>query len=208
MLVGADLFGHPMTAREQEQAYEESVRWYAMYGLSMRPVPPDLASFRDYWNTMLNDVLEPTAINVLPSGTFLYVAAYDTTASANYIFGFAVGSGGALTPVNSGNPLGGGAFATGVCPSAYLNAPYVVGTCPSAIGSDSTSAYVYVGDSKNGDVHGYSVASDGTLAELSGSPFPAGNQPSAIAVDPKYPYAFVANATDGTVNAYAKATMQ
>jgi len=158
-----------------------------------------------YWPLSLpgkpNDVLEPTAINVLPSGTFLYVAAYDTTASANYIFGFAVGSGGALTPVNSGNPLGGGAFATGVCPSAYLNAPYVVGTCPSAIGSDSTSAYVYVGDSKNGDVHGYSVASDGTLAELSGSPFPAGNQPSAIVTYSQYLY--VTNVLDSTITAYS-----
>jgi hypothetical protein len=129
------------------------------------------------------------------------VTAYDTTASANYIFGFAVGSGGALTPLNGGAPLAGGPFATGICPSAYLAAPYAVGTCPSAIGSDSTSAYVYVGDSKNGDVHGYSVASDGTLAELNGSPFPAGNQPSAIVADSQYLY--VANVLDSTITAYS-----
>lgn len=60
MLVGADLFGHPLTAHEQEQAYEESVLWYSNFGLSMRPVPPDLHSFRAYWFHMLDDVLEPT----------------------------------------------------------------------------------------------------------------------------------------------------
>jgi len=60
MMVGSDLFGHPMTAYQQEQAYEESVQWYAMYGLSMRPVPPNLHAFREYWDHMLHDVLEPT----------------------------------------------------------------------------------------------------------------------------------------------------
>ncbi len=39
----------------------------------------------------------------------MYVAAYDATTNpgANYIFGFAVGSGGVLTPLNSGYPLSG-----------------------------------------------------------------------------------------------------
>ena len=60
MLVGADLFGHPMTARQQEEAYEESVRWYSMYGMSMRPVPPTLHTFRQYWFHMLEEVIEPT----------------------------------------------------------------------------------------------------------------------------------------------------
>ncbi|MGA2808467.1 MAG: beta-propeller fold lactonase family protein [Terracidiphilus sp.] len=161
----------------------------------------------NYWPLSLpgkpGDVLEPTALNVLPSGAFVYVTAYDTTASANYIFGFSIGSGGALTPLNGGAPLGGGTFAVGTCPSAYLSAPYVVGTCPSAIGSDSTSAYIYVADSANGQIHGYSVASDGTLAQLNGSPFPAGNQPSAIVADAKYPYLYVANVLDSTITAYS-----
>jgi 6-phosphogluconolactonase len=168
----------------------------------------------NYWPLSLpsspNDVLEPTAINVLASGKYLYVTAYDATANANYIFGFLVGSGGALTPLNGGAPLAGGPFAVGTCPTAFLNAPFVVGTCPSAIASatiasgTTTNSYVYVTDTANGKVHGYSVASaTGLLTSLSGSPFPAGDQPTAIVVDPAYPYVYVANALDSTVTAYS-----
>jgi 6-phosphogluconolactonase (cycloisomerase 2 family) len=183
-----------------------------------------------YWPLSLpgkpNDVLEPTAINVPPSGAFLYVAAYDTTAHDSYIFGFwitpsnsatvptnatcpAVPTGsttnpaGTLCPLNGGAPLAGGPFASGACPSAYLSAPYVAGTCPAALASDSTSGYLYVTDSANARVHAYSVASSGLLAEISGSPFAAGNQPSAIIADTKYPYLYVANSLDSTVTAYS-----
>ena len=160
-----------------------------------------------YWPLSLPgkpDIIEPTGIDVLGSGAYLYVASYDSTAGANYIFGFSVGSGGQLTPLNGGAPLGGGAFATGTCTAAFLNAPFVVGTCPAAIASDPTNSYVYVTDEINGRVHGYSVASStGILTPLSGSPFPAGNQPSAIAIDPSYPYLYVANALDSSVTAYS-----
>src|ERR1035441_7308252 len=163
----------------------------------------------NYWPLSLpgspKDVLEPTAINVLASGKYLYVTAYDTTANANYIFGFLV-TGGVLAALNGGAPLGGAGtpFAPGICPSAYLNAPFVVGTCPSAIASDLTNSYVYVTDTANGLVHGFSIASaTGLLTPLSGSPFPAGAQPSAITVDPAYPYLYVANMLDSTVTAYS-----
>jgi DNA-binding beta-propeller fold protein YncE len=161
-----------------------------------------------YWPLALpgkpNDVIEPTGIDVLGSGSYLYVATYDSTAGAIYIFGFSVGSGGSLTPLNGGAPLGGGAFATGTCTAAFLNAPFVQGTCPAAIASDPTSSYVYVTDQVHGQVHGYAVASGtGLLTQLSGSPFPAGNQPSAIAIDPSYPYLYVTNTLDSSVSAYS-----
>ncbi len=54
-------FGKPLTEAEQEQMYQESVAWYARYGLSMRPVPPDYASFKRYWADMLAS-LKPTPI--------------------------------------------------------------------------------------------------------------------------------------------------
>jgi DNA-binding beta-propeller fold protein YncE len=160
----------------------------------------------NYWPLSLpgkpKDVLEPTAVNVLASGYYVYVAAYDATASANYLFGFAIGSGGALSPLNGGAPLAGGPFSTGICSNAFLNAPFVLGTCPAAIASDPASGYLYVTDAARGTVHAYSIAS-GALTELSGSPYPAGNQPSAIVVDPKYPYVYVTNALDSTVSAYS-----
>jgi 6-phosphogluconolactonase (cycloisomerase 2 family) len=139
-----------------------------------------------YWPLSItgksSDVFVPTAINVLKSGAYVYVAAYDTTVTPNvgYVFGFSVGSGGALKSVGS----------------------FPAGTHPSAIASDSTSTFVYVTDYTNGDVRAYSVAS-GALTELAGSPFPAGNQPSAIVADTKYPFLYVANALDGTVSAYS-----
>lgn len=160
-----------------------------------------------YWPLSLpsspSDVLEPTALTVLSSGAYVYVTAYDATTSVNYLFGFSVGSGGVLTALNSGAPLGGGPFATGACYNVYLNAPFAVGTCPAAIAS-SGSSYVYVADAKNGKVQGYSVASATGLLTPIGS-VASGNQPSAIAVDPdsSYPFAYVTNAQDGTVSAYS-----
>lgn len=55
-----DLLGTPLTEAEQEQLYRESVQWYAQYGVTMRPVPPDYASFRAYWDDVVEHVLEPT----------------------------------------------------------------------------------------------------------------------------------------------------
>jgi 6-phosphogluconolactonase (cycloisomerase 2 family) len=143
----------------------------------------------DYWPLTLpsstTDVIVPTAVNVLTSGAYLYVTTYDSSVTPNvgYVFGFSIGSSGALTPLNGG-------------------VPFVAGVHPSAIASDSTSTYVYVTDSVSGNVLGYQVAS-GLLTPLAGSPFPAGDQPSAIVVDPTYPYAYVANSTDGNVTAYS-----
>lgn len=144
----------------------------------------------NYWPLSLTGsnaghVIVPTALNVLTSGASLYVTAYDSTASPNvgYVFGFSIGSGGALTPLNGGVPL-------------------PAGTHPSAIASDSTSSYLYVSDYATGQVLGYAI-NGGSLTSLSGSPFPAGNQPAAIVVDPKYPYAYVANSLDSTVTAYS-----
>jgi 6-phosphogluconolactonase (cycloisomerase 2 family) len=136
------------------------------------------------------DVIAPTAVNVLASGADLYVTAYDTTSNSGFVFGFSIGSGGTLTPLNCGIP-----FAAGVHPSAI------------ASGSNSAGTYLYVTDSTNGNVHGYQLstaqATAGFLTQLSGSPFPAGNQPSAIVVDSTYPFVYVANSLDGNVSAYS-----
>jgi 6-phosphogluconolactonase (cycloisomerase 2 family) len=161
-----------------------------------------------YWPLILptshSDVIEATGIYVLPAGNYVYVAAYDATTQSNYIFGFAIGTGGVLTPLHGGAPLGGGAFAVESCTGVFLNAPYIVGTCPSAITSDSSSSYVYVTDVANGKVLGYSVASGtGLLTSLSGNPFRAGDQPNALVADPSYPYLYVTNSLDSTVSAYS-----
>jgi uncharacterized protein (DUF2236 family) len=60
-------FGHGLTAAEKERLYQESVQWYSLYGLSMRPVPRDYAAFCRYWDHMCAEVLED---NRFARGTF------------------------------------------------------------------------------------------------------------------------------------------
>ena len=192
---------------------------------------PNTAVNGSYWPITLpsspGDVLEPTAFNVADAGNYLYVAAYNLRTTANYVFGFWITQSGSAAPPSSATcpvppsgatsnpvgtlcPLNGGApltptFASGSCPTAFLNAPFVVGTCPSAIASasDSSSAYLYVTDPVHGQVHGYTIGSSGLLAEISSSPYATGNLPSAIVADPTYPYLYIANAQDSTVAAYS-----
>jgi uncharacterized protein (DUF2236 family) len=59
--------GNPLSRADRERLYDESIGWYEMYGLTMRPVPPDYAAFERYWDDMLADGLEATEVAV---GTF------------------------------------------------------------------------------------------------------------------------------------------
>jgi 6-phosphogluconolactonase (cycloisomerase 2 family) len=131
-----------------------------------------------------NDIITPTAVSVVASGSFVYVTAYDSTATPHtgYVFAFTAGANG-LTPVNDG-------------------VPFAAGTQPSSIASDPTGTYLYVTDIAKAEVLGFTTAA-GVLTPLAGSPFPAGNQPSAIVADPLYPFIYVANSVDSTVNAYS-----
>ncbi len=154
------------------------------------PAATNTAVGGQYWPLTLSGansshVIVPTAVNVLDSGSYIYVTAYDSsvTPSVGYVFGFSVGSTGVLTPLSG--------------------SPFAAGVRPSSIASDPTSTYVYVTDYTSGNVRGYTVSSSGALTALSGSPFPAGNQPTAVVVDPSYAYAYVTNYTDDTVTAYS-----
>ncbi len=149
-----------------------------------------------YWPLSLtgagaSDIIVPTAVNVLASGAYVYVTAYDSSVTPNvgYVFGFSVGTTGALTA------LPGSPFAAGVKPSAIASG---------LAGNSSTPVpVVYVADFTSGNVRGYAVGSTGALTSLSGSPFPSGNQPSAIVVDTAYALAYVANSQDSNVTAYS-----
>jgi 6-phosphogluconolactonase len=141
-----------------------------------------------YWPLTLpgkTDIIVPTAINILASGTYVYVTAYDSsvTPAAGYVFGFSVGSGGVLTPL--------------------AGSPFAAGTQPSAIASSASNSYLYVTDYAKADVLVYNVAASGALTPLNGSPFPSGNQPSAVVTDSAYPFVYVANSLDATVTAYS-----
>ncbi|QIS14916.1 oxygenase MpaB family protein [Nocardia arthritidis] len=53
-------FARPYNAEEKAAVYREGVRWWRMYGLSERVVPPTYGDFRDYWDHMLHNVIQPT----------------------------------------------------------------------------------------------------------------------------------------------------
>jgi len=147
----------------------------------------------NYWPLTLtgsSDIVVPTAVNVLDSGAYVYVSAYDSSVTPNvgYLFGFAVGSGGVLTPLPG--------------------SPYAAGVQPSAVASDPSSSFVFATDYQKASVLGYAVAANGSLTAMTsgtggGNAFPAGNGPSAIVIDPSFHYAYVTNAVDSTITAYS-----
>jgi 6-phosphogluconolactonase len=177
----------------------------------------------NYWPLTLTcspaDVLAPSAIEVVGSGKYVFVAAVDTTAAADntalpvvsnpcdvagagtaptgYVFAFAANSDGTLSAV-AGSPF-----------TVAAKGSNGAGVQPSAIASDPAGKYVYVTDFLGADqgqtgarnVYGYSIA-NGVLSQLDGSPFEGGNQPSSLVVDPTGGYAYVANSLDNTITAY------
>ena len=141
-----------------------------------------------YWPLALSgssDIMVPTAVNIVASGAYVFVTAYDSTASPHvgYIYGFSIGSDGTL--------------------SAIPGSPFAAGSQPTGIASDSSSTYLYVTDSAHNGVFAYAVSASGALTKVNGSPFATGNQPSAVVVDPAYAYVYVTNALDATVTAYS-----
>ncbi len=60
-------FGSGLSPAQKERLYQESVQWYSLYGVSMRPVPADYEAFCRYWEHMCAEVLE---VNRFARGTF------------------------------------------------------------------------------------------------------------------------------------------
>ena len=140
------------------------------------------------------DTIIPTGITVLADNAAVYVTAYDqsaynpggstsSTANPGWVFGYAVGSGGALT--------------------AATNSPYQAGVKPSALVADPTNRFVYVTDYASSQLIGYSILDGSTLRFLTNGPFKTGNEPSAIVIDPRGKFLYLTNQLDNTVGAYS-----
>ena len=140
------------------------------------------------------DAVVPTGVNVLANNAAVYVSAYDqsaynpggtTTSAANpgWVFGYAVGSGGALT--------------------AASGSPWKAGIKPSALVSDPTDRFVYVTDFASNEMIGYGISGGSTLNFLINGPFKTGNEPEAITIDPRGKFIYVANQLDSSVSAYS-----
>jgi 6-phosphogluconolactonase (cycloisomerase 2 family) len=139
-----------------------------------------------------SDTILPTGVVVLANSDAVYVTAYDksayspggvTTSNANpgWLFGYAVGSGGALT--------------------AVANSPYESGVKPSALATDPTDRFVYVTDYASNELIGYTVQAGDALDFMVNGPFKTGNEPSAVTIDPRGIYIYLTNSLDSTVSA-------
>ncbi len=140
------------------------------------------------------DTIISTAVDVLANNAAVYVTAYDQSAynpggtvssSANpgWVFGYAVGSGGALT--------------------ATAGSPYQAGVKPSAIASDPVNRFVYVTDFASNELIGYTIENGSALSFMVNGPFKTGNEPSGVAVDPRGIYIYVSNSLDSSVTGYS-----
>ena len=139
------------------------------------------------------DSVAPTGVTVLPNGNAVYATAYDvsaynpggsttSTAHPGWVFGYVVGSGGALTPSNL--------------------SPYQAGVKPSALAADPTNRFIYVTDFASNQLIGYGIQSGSTLNFLINGPFRTGNEPASVAIDPRGKYMYIANSLDSSVSAY------
>lgn len=50
--------GPKLSEEDKRRLFDESKTWYAMYGVSMRPVPETYEDFLDYWDHMCRNVLQ------------------------------------------------------------------------------------------------------------------------------------------------------
>ena len=140
------------------------------------------------------DLLVPTGVTVLENGSAVYVAAYDessynpggsttSTAHQGWVFGFATGSGGALT------------LTTG--------SPYQAGVRPSALTADPTNRFVYVTDFASNALIGYTVENAGALLAMVNGPFKTGNEPVALTIEPRGLYIYVVDSLQNSVTSYS-----
>ncbi len=139
------------------------------------------------------DTIVPTGVTVLPNNNAVYVTAYDqsaynpggtvtSTAHPGWVYGFAVGSNGALT--------------------ATAGSPYQAGVKPNSIAPDPTNRFIYVTDFASNQLIGYTVQNGNQLNFMVNGPFKTGNEPTSVKVDPRGVYIYLANELDNSVSGF------
>lgn len=126
----------------------------------------------------------PQAVKVSPNGSFIYAS---TGSDGDWIFSLNTTSG-----------------------SVVYNQHLLLdsaSTSDNGLAINSAGTYLYIARSgTNGGVAVYSIGSDGTLNQISGSPFAAGNQPFALTLDKTGKYLYAANRQDGNISGYSIGT--
>jgi 6-phosphogluconolactonase len=122
----------------------------------------------------------PYGLAVNPAGTYLYTANTGDNAIAQY----AIGAGGALTPL-SGSPIG-ETFAT-----------------PVSLLVDNSGQYLYVANEGSSNLAAYAIGSDGGLTLLTNSPFGTRAEPSFIASDARGHFLLVGNQSSPAIQSFS-----
>jgi DNA-binding beta-propeller fold protein YncE/PKD repeat protein len=169
------------------------VRTYAVNGdgsLTAAPPPDPLAG------------TAPSAAAVSPSGTRLFV----TNAGSNSVSRYLIGSEGALGPLSSATTTGTGPDGVAVASdgahvyvangtdgtisildslaSQVLGTPVPAGTGVSGLTVSPDGQRLYAANTGDDTVSGWTIAANGSLAELPTSPYTTGDGPRGIAISP------------------------
>lgn len=146
-----------------------------------------------------------TSTGVLTNVTSGSVGLASTSADAlvmtpndQYVY-VALGTGGVETLSFNSSTGALAAVNSVLAPKQNLDADLAVAVSPDG-------KYLYVTETGINAVRVFSIASDGTLSEISGSPYKTGLGPAAVLVDSTGSYVYVANRTGNTISAFTVGT--
>jgi 6-phosphogluconolactonase (cycloisomerase 2 family) len=130
--------------------------------------------------------------NLGSDATSRYIFVLDS--GNNQIYSYTIGTNGVLQSVTQ---------------SPFSNGQSTAGT-PVALTSDSKSQFLFVANAgpssnlgqANSQISGYTIASTGVLAQISGAPFTTGSSPQCIIEDPSNQYIYTADFISSTVTGH------
>jgi 6-phosphogluconolactonase len=142
--------------------------------------------------TTVNLGRAPVGITASSKNHFVYVIGQDSASTAN-LFGFSADpSTGFLTP------LPGVTINPGNVPSTG----YPSGVTPSAILEDPASSHLYLTDSTQNQVIGYSIGANGVPTQIPSGTAGTDAGPAGMTIDVTGQYLYVVNYTGGTIGGY------
>lgn len=127
-------------------------------------------------------VVTPTGMLITPNNSYVYVSLQSLGVQV-----LTLGTGGALST---------GTAATFLPPLSTSTTPADYG-----LASDPTSKFLFVAEFNTG-LRVFSIGTNGTLNEVTGSPYPTGTGPTAVVLDPTGSYVYVANKGSNNISSF------
>jgi len=127
-------------------------------------------------------VVTPTGMLITPNNSYVYVSLQSLGVQV-----LTLGTGGALST---------GSAATFLPPLSTSSSPADYG-----LASDPNSKFLFVAEINTG-LRVFSIGTNGTLNEISGSPYATGTGPTGVTLDPTGSYVYVANKGSNNISAF------